>query len=80
MADKPWDIDAIRMLWWIKHKPAVGFFCDAGQGAGPMAAECCAKTLLPKLLRNMSAIPQAHSTQHDELRWFILKIWDAVGN
>ena len=24
-----------------------------------MAAECCAKTLLPKLLRNMSAIRQA---------------------
>jgi len=80
MADKPWDIDAIRMLWWIKHKPAVGFFCDAGQGAGPMAAECCAKTLLPKLLRNMSAIPQAHSTQHDELRLFIIKIWEALGN
>ncbi|CAK9084712.1 unnamed protein product [Durusdinium trenchii] len=25
-----------------------------------MAAECCAKTLLPKLLRNMSAIPQGY--------------------
>ena len=25
-----------------------------------MAAECCAKTLLPKLLRNMAAIPQGY--------------------
>lgn len=33
---------------------------SSAEGAGPMAAECCAKTLLPKLLRNMSAIPQGY--------------------
>ena len=52
----------ITMIWWYggwtRGQPFGFFFCD-GQGAGPMAAECCAKTLLPKLLRNMSAIPQA---------------------
>ncbi|CAK9071221.1 PPM-type phosphatase domain-containing protein [Durusdinium trenchii] len=43
-----------------------------------MAAECCAKTLLPKLLRNMSAIPQGyenatfvkvHRLLHIEFHW-----------
>jgi len=33
---------------------------SSAEGVGPMAAECCAKTLLPKLLRNMSAIPQGY--------------------
>jgi len=33
---------------------------SAAEGPGPMAAECCAKALQPKLLRNMSAIPQGY--------------------
>eukprot|EP00440_Ansanella_granifera_P022660 gb/GFBE01024613.1/.p1 GENE.gb/GFBE01024613.1/~~gb/GFBE01024613.1/.p1 ORF type:complete len:529 (+),score=133.60 gb/GFBE01024613.1/:1-1587(+) len=33
---------------------------SSAEGPGPMAAEVCAKTLLPKLLRNMSVIPQGY--------------------
>ena len=44
------------------------------QGAGPMAAECCAKTLLPKLLRNMSAIPQEGLGRPESLTWIVTTI------